>query len=156
MVKVKSGEIFRFFTVDMDLDQLQIEKEEECMFKDDGADKYERLKREKKKAKQLYIDVTEHGKDSCFRDFCNTDKDFKKCRSVFPNDFFKYYNKGANEYLLGNWKDAKISFELALKTLKDVNPKTTDIPSQRLLDYINSLNLEPPLNWEGYKDEDDD
>ena len=59
--------------------------------------------------------------------------------------FYEYFNDGFGDYINGDWKDAALNLEKARYLDK------SDGPTRTILDYIKSLNLTPPNNWDGYR-----
>lgn len=172
-IRTKSGEIYRYFTVDLDLDRLGIEKEEDSLFNDKETDKFERLRRKKKKAKQLYYEVTENGKEDNFVEFSLTDNDFKYCREKFTKEYIAKYQDGASKYLAGEWMEAKKSFEEANIILEknwkackaaDISNNIDrskevfkpDKPTQRLMEYMTKTNFVAPKGWDGARPDEED
>ena len=62
-------------------------------------------------------------------------------RSRYSKDFFKYYNKGFDEFHLGEWSLAKELLQKALKLKRD------DKPTQRMLDNMKKYNFCKPENF---------
>ena len=61
------------------------------------------------------------------------------------NMFYQYFEDGFGDYIDGEWKDAALNLEKARYLDK------SDGPTKTILDYIKSLNLIPPDNWDGYR-----
>ncbi len=59
--------------------------------------------------------------------------------------FYQYFEDGFNDYIDGEWKEA-YQFLLKARYLDK-----SDGPTKTILDYIKSLNLTPPSNWDGYR-----
>ena len=59
--------------------------------------------------------------------------------------FYNCFYDGFNDYIDGEWKEAAQFLEKARYLDK------SDGPTKTILDYIKSLNLEPPNNWDGYR-----
>jgi class 3 adenylate cyclase len=59
--------------------------------------------------------------------------------------FYQYFEDGFGDYINGDWKDAALNLEKARYLDK------SDGPTRTILDYIKSLNLTPPNNWDGYR-----
>jgi hypothetical protein len=59
--------------------------------------------------------------------------------------FYNCFYDGFNDYIYGEWKEAAQFLEKARYLDK------SDGPTKTILDYIKSLNLEPPNNWDGYR-----
>ncbi len=59
--------------------------------------------------------------------------------------FYTCFEDGFNDYIDGEWKEA-YQFLLKARYLDK-----SDGPTKTILDYIKSLNLTPPSNWDGYR-----
>jgi hypothetical protein len=56
------------------------------------------------------------------------------------------FREGFDEYIKGNWKKAKESFEHALQVRGAI-----DYPSKNLLAILAETNYVAPKDWEGYR-----
>lgn len=65
---------------------------------------------------------------------------------VYPQDFLAEYNKGMNQYIMGNWNTAIAYFEKALQILPGDGPSNFTI--ERCRNYLNGLNLD---QWDSVK-----
>ena len=149
VIKNTSGEINRFYSIDLDLKNLKTEKKEDSIFKDnDLQNKLEKIIEKRKKAKKLYYDVVKKHKNNVWNEFVSNDVDYVKIRQRYSKEFIDTYNEGMNKYIEGNWDEAKNLFLKAESILGD-----KDIPSQNILDYMKQYNYYAPVDWEGYKDE---
>ena len=59
--------------------------------------------------------------------------------------FYTCFEDGFSDYIDGEWKEAAQFLEKARYLDK------SDGPTKTILDYIRSLNLIPPSNWDGYR-----
>jgi hypothetical protein len=66
-------------------------------------------------------------------------------RKPYTKVFMKTYETAFNQYVKGNWSEAKTGFEKVLTIIKG------DKPTQNLLDFMASTNNTPPADWKGYK-----
>ena len=149
VIKNNSGEINRFYSIDLDLKNLKTEKKEDSIFKDnDLQNKLEKIIEKRKKAKKLYFDVVKRHKNNVWNEFVSNDVDFVKIRQRYSQEFIDTYNEAMNKYIEGKWDEAK---NLFLKVENILGEK--DIPSQNILDYMKEYNYVAPVDWEGYKDE---
>jgi len=51
------------------------------------------------------------------------------------------------DYISGNWEEARISFELSMKI-----KGSKDFPALKIIEFMEHLRYEPPSNWEGKRD----
>jgi hypothetical protein len=76
-------------------------------------------------------------------------KESKGLRQLLNNNksdmFYTFFEDGFNDYIDGEWRDAAISLEKARYLDK------SDGPTKTILNYIKSLGLKPPDNWDGYR-----
>ena len=149
VIKAPSGEVNRYYSIDMDFRTLQIEKKEDSIFKDDDLqNKLEKIMEKRKKAKDLYYDVVKRHKNDVWKEFVNNDVDYPKIRERYTPEFIETYNNGMQKYVEGKWDVAKTLLMKAESILGD-----KDVPSDNILEYMKQFNYIAPSDWEGYKDE---
>jgi class 3 adenylate cyclase len=73
--------------------------------------------------------------------------EIKRLRRRYPREFFETWEKGFENYIKGNWKEAYDSF----CTTRNMIPKYEDGPSVTLLNYIKRRNLKAPDDWNGVR-----
>ena len=96
----------------------------------------------------IFIDLTDIVRDyvkstvpTNDNDYVQTDKDWEKMRMSYSNSFYKYYNKGFDEFHFGDWSLAKKYLDKVLRNKDD------DKPSQRMLDIMKKYNYIKPENF---------
>ena len=107
-----------------------------------------RIKRFKKRferRKNIEMATSIPPKKYFWNDYVQTDKDWEKMRMSYSNSFYKYYNKGFDEFHFGDWPKAKELLEKALDIKED------DMPTKRMLDIIKKYNNVKPENFRNLK-----
>ena len=142
------NETIGFYTIDFDTKELlnddeflDIELENIEENKKTSANAMKKIKRFKKRferRKNIEMATSFPPKKYFWNDFEQNDKDWEKMRMNFNDDFFKYYNKGFDEFHFGDWSLAKKYLEKALRNKDD------DKPSQRMLDIMKKYNYIKP------------
>ena len=137
-----------FYT--MDFETEDISDEEELDIESDNAERnkkasaMKRIKRFKKRFERrqnLEMATSIPPKKYFWNEFEQGDKDWEKMRMNFRDEFFKYYNRGFDEFHFGDWSHAK---ELLEKTLKY---KEDDNPTKRMLEIMKKYNYIKPENF---------
>ena len=148
--KTKNGEITRLYSIDLDLENIPIEKQKDSMFKEDNIEKkLEILQQKRKMSKILYDDIVLRHKSDIWNDFINDEDDFKLVREKYPENFADVYNNGMEHFRNGNWPEAKNCLTSAQELLGEEDPAC-----KRNLEYMEKLNFTAPLNWKGYREEE--
>ena len=148
--KTKNGEITRLYSIDLDLENIPIEKQKDSMFKEDNIEKkMEILQQKRKMAKILYDDIVLRHKSDIWNDFVNDEDDFKLVREKFPENFADVYNNGMEHFRNGNWAEAKNCLVSAQELLGEEDPAC-----KRNLEYMEKSNFTSPPNWKGYREEE--
>ena len=148
--KTKNGEITRLYSIDLDLENIPIEKQKDSMFKEDNIEKkMEILQQKRKMAKILYDDIVLRHKSDIWNDFINDEDDFKLVREKFPENFADIYNNGMEHFRNGNWAEAKNCLVSAQELLGEEDPAC-----KRNLEYMEKSNFTSPPNWKGYREEE--
>ena len=129
----------KFFTVDMDTDQLKEKKDTLHSFTHQDRKKF------RDKEKKLLLERIAQGKQSTW-DLYARDKDFKSLRFNYDRHFAKKFSEAYRRYIPGDWATAEDMLSQCLK----MNPK--DGPSLTLKAYIEELNGTAPVNWKGYRE----
>ena len=140
-----------FYTVDFDTsellndeDDLDAELENIEENKKTSASAMKRIKRFKKRLerrKNIELATSIPPKKYFWNDFEQGDKDWEKMRSSFSNEFFKFYNKGFDEFQFGDWPRARALLETALEIKED------DKPTKRMLEIMKKNNYIRPENF---------
>lgn len=81
-------------------------------------------------------------------DVFKKDKDIKKMREPFKDDFFSEWNIGFSAYIQGDWKTARSQFK---KTHTYINGHE-DKPSMCLMNYIDDNDGTCPDDWRGCRE----
>lgn len=138
IVTVKGSiEPIKLYTLDLNDDFLRPYKKERKNFSD-------KQKREKQ------IDIKNAMRNS-FEDSSLTKqilkkKEFKKLlKDARPIEFYKAFNSGFKNYVLGDWKKAKMHF------LKCMLIYENDGPVKTLYQFIENHGFLSPSNWNGYR-----
>ena len=100
-----------------------------------------RFKRRIERRKNIEMATSIPPKKYFWNDFEQGDKDWERMRMDFSEEFFKYYNKGFDEFHFGDWSLAKKYLDKALRNKDD------DKPSQRMLDIMKKYNYIKPINF---------
>ena len=150
--KTKSGEITRLYSIDLDLECIQIEKKKDSMFKENNAEKkMEIIKQKRKMAKILYDDIVIRHKSDIWNEFVTDEDEFRLVREKYPDEFVDIYNSGMEAFKKGSWEEAK---KLLTNAQELING---DDPACKInLEFMEKYNYTAPNNWKGYKDEGDD
>ena len=150
--KTKSGEITRLYSIDLDLECIQIEKKKDSMFKENNAEKkMEIIKQKRKMAKILYDDIVIRHKSDIWNEFVTDEDEFRLVREKYPDEFVDIYNSGMEAFKKGSWEEAK---KLLTNAQELING---DDPACKInLEFMEKYNYIAPNNWKGYKDEAED
>ena len=149
VIKSPSGEVNRFYSIDLDLKKLPIEDPKDSLFDlENISDKLERNIQLRKKSRQLYLDIITRKKNNCWEEFVETDKDYQKIREIYKEDFLDHYNQGVEYYIEGNWELARQKLLKAEQIFGD-----KDVPIQNLLNFMGEHHFNAPEGWRGYKEE---
>ena len=150
--KTKSGEITRLYSIDLDLECVQIEKKKDSMFKENNAEKkMEIIKQKRKMAKILYDDIVIRHKSDIWNEFVTDEDEFRLVREKYPDEFVDIYNSGMEAFKKGSWEEAK---KLLTNAQELING---DDPACKInLEFMEKYNYTAPNNWKGYKDEGED
>ena len=148
--KTKNGEITRLYSIDLDLENIPIEKQKDSMFKEDNIEKkLEILQQKRKMSKLLYDDIVLRHKSDIWNEFINDEDDFKLVTEKYPDNFIEIYNTGMEHFKNGNWPEAKNCLESAQEILGEEDPAC-----KRNLEYMEKSNFTSPVNWKGYREEE--
>ena len=148
--KTKNGEITRLYSIDLDLENIPIEKQKDSMFKEDNIEKkLEILQQKRKMSKLLYDDIVLRHKSDIWNEFINDEDDFKLVTEKYPDNFIEIYNTGMEHFKNGNWQEAKNCLESAQEILGEEDPAC-----KRNLEYMEKSNFTSPVNWKGYREEE--
>ena len=148
--KNKNGEITRLYSIDLDLDNIPIEKQKDSMFKEDNTEKkLEIIQQKRKMSKLLYDDIVLRHKSDIWNEFINDDDDFKLVTEKYPDNFIDTYNSGMEYFKNGNWEEAKNCLNSAQEILGEEDPAC-----KRNLDFMEKTNFSAPSNWKGYREEE--
>ena len=148
--KSKSGQITRLYSVDLDLENIPIEKQKDSMFKENNIEKkWEIIKQKRKISKILYDDIVIRHKSDIWNEFVMEEDDFRLVREKYPDEFVETYNNGMEEFKKGNWAEAKNLLTNAQNLI------SVEDPAIKLnLEYMAKHNFFSPENWKGYKEEE--
>lgn len=80
--------------------------------------------------------------------YWSEDKDIKAMREPFSKLFYEEWRKGLSAYLKGEWKEAHETF---VKT-QLLSPNHQDGPSKALIEFMQQSNLQPPKDWQGFRE----
>ena len=148
--KSKSGQIIRLYSIDLDLENIPIEKQKDSMFKENNIEKkWEIIKQKRKISKILYDDIVIRHKSDIWNEFVMEEDDFRLVREKYPDEFVETYNNGMEEFKKGNWAEAKNLLTNAQNLI------SVEDPAIKLnLEYMAKHNFFSPENWKGYKEEE--
>ena len=148
--KSKSGQITRLYSIDLDLENIPIEKQKDSMFKENNIEKkWEIIKQKRKISKILYDDIVIRHKSDIWNEFVMEEDDFRLVREKYPDEFIETYNNGMEEFKKGNWAEAKNLLTNAQNLI------AVEDPAIKLnLEYMAKHNFFSPENWKGYKEEE--
>lgn len=74
------------------------------------------------------------------------DEDIKLMRSKFTKEFHDTFKKGFEQYIKGNWMEAKLYFEKIEGNLID-----EDAPTKLIMRTLQENNFKAPPTWNGYR-----
>jgi len=147
--KSKSGQIIRLYSIDLDLENIPIEKQKDSMFKENNIEKkWEIIKQKRKISKILYDDIVIRHKSDIWNEFVSEDDDFKLVRENYPNEFVETYNNGMEEFKKGNWLEAKDLLTSAQELIEGEDPAI-----KLNIEYMEKYKFLSPHTWKGYKEE---
>ena len=148
--KTKSGQITRLYSIDLDLENIPIEKKKDSMFKEDNIEKkWELVKQKRKISKILYDDIVLRHKSDIWNEFVSDEDEFRLVREKYPDSFVDEYNNGMEQFKKGNWFEAKNSLNNAQKLIGEEDPAT-----KLNLEFMEKYNFVAPDNWKGYREEE--
>ena len=148
--KTKSGQITRLYSIDLDLENIPIEKKKDSMFKEDNIEKkWEIIKQKRKISKILYDDIVLRHKSDIWNEFVSEEDEFRLVREKYPDNFVEVYNKGMEQFKKGNWFEAKSLLTNAQELIGEEDPAT-----KRNLEFMEKYNFTAPNNWKGYREEE--
>jgi hypothetical protein len=82
--KTKSGQITRLYSIDLDLENIPIEKKKDSMFKEENIEKkWEIVKQKRKISKILYDDIVLRHKSDIWNEFASEEDEFKLVREKY-------------------------------------------------------------------------
>ena len=149
--KTKNGEITRLYSIDLDLENIPIEKQKDSIFKEENAEKkFEIIKQKRKNANTLYDDIVLRHKSDVWNEFINDEDDFKLVREKYPDNFIEVYNNGMEHFRNGNWSEAKNCLNSAQELLGEEDPAC-----KRNLSYMEKSDFISPANWKGYREDEE-
>ena len=147
--KTKSGQITRLYSIDLDLENIPIEKKKDSMFKEDNIEKkWEIIKQKRKISKILYDDIVLRHKSDIWNEFVSEEEEFRLVREKYPDNFVEEYNNGMEQFKKGNWNEAKNSLITAQELIGGDDPAT-----KLNLQFMEKYNYLAPDNWKGYREE---
>ena len=148
--KTKSGQITRLYSIDLDLENIPIEKKKDSMFKEDNIEKkWELIKQKRKISKILYDDIVLRHKSDIWNEFVSDEDEFRLVREKYPDNFVDEYNNGMEQFRKGNWFEAKNSLKNAQELIGEEDPAT-----KLNLEFMEKYNFVAPDNWKGYREEE--
>ena len=159
---------YSIYTIDMDLSQvfpdvspLNDVNAVSPNKKDDKVTdleiKMQNIKEQREKAKKRYNDVV-HKKINIWNEYEQSD-DFKNVRRRYTEKFYTMYQKGFNEYINGNWQQAKDLLKQSIQALDNSycgsgnNSNTGEVSVENILKFMEGYNNEAPDDWMGYRPE---
>lgn len=111
VIKLKdTSTYFKLYTVDLN-SELPINDEEDQI--DALPHKERQLKHLTKKERiRKFLNGSTGGKDNKISSYSFSKQGYKDLlSSTIPADFFRFFDKGINDYIIGDWKSAKSNFE---------------------------------------------
>ena len=148
--KTKSGQITRLYSIDLDLENIPIEKKKDSMFKEDNIEKkWELIKQKRKISKILYDDIVLRHKSDIWNEFVSDEDEFRLVREKYPDSFVDEYNNGMEQFKKGNWFEAKNSLNNAQKLIGEEDPAI-----KLNLEFMEKYNFVAPDNWKGCREEE--
>ena len=129
---------FKLYTVDVDLEVLDLEDERPQL-----DPKQKKIKRVRDRIKRNNLrDAAFSGKIDVGSAFDNN-PDLVAIRKPFTEEFVAVYEEGFKLYISGDWRAAKAKFEEAL------THRATDPLSKNLLNIMGEHNFSAPADWKG-------
>ncbi len=142
-----NSEPVNLYTCDIDYQRIPVDRNEVDISSKSDIEKKQarvekRLKRDSMKEKAFT------GKYRVGKKFV-TDPDLVAMRKPYTREFDDMWRQGMASYISGNWGRAKECFE---RTLRMLNTKDKDGPSNTLLNFMGETNFRPPSDWKGHRE----
>ena len=132
------------YTCDIDLDALE-------RFVNNGEEDYEivdidQARISNRAAREALMEqILSETLDTC--NIFDSDIKLSYTTSAIPSQFVKAYAIALNDYLQGNWIEARAGF-IHAQTIKG----KIDGPCEILIEFIDELNCKAPKDWNGYRE----
>jgi hypothetical protein len=138
-------EEMNIYTVDVDLNSLSIETE----LKEEEMENNKIYKFQKRNERKEMINNMLLGLTNQWIDYEENNEDWEIMRRKYKQEFFDLYLKGFNNYILGNWEEAKEDLNNAVNVLGE-----PDRPSLRILGIMQRYGYVMPIDWDILKESD--
>lgn len=161
-LKTHEGHKYKLHTLDLDIDNLPIDKE-----RDDDEEPMARYMRKRKERKVKLSQILDEGKCNIWEDYENNNIHYRLVRKKYTKRFYELYKKGLEHYKSGEFKLAKkhlldaefeIHGEKHKEELMESNiPEETlkklikDGPIRNFIVFMEEKKCIKPVDWDGFR-----
>lgn len=162
LLKTHEGHKYMLHTLDLDIDNLPIDK-----VRDDNEEPMARYMRKRKERKVKLSQILNEGKCNIWEDYEKNDAHYSMVRKKYTKRFYESYKKGLEHYKAGEFKLAKkhlldaefeIHGEKNKEELMESNiPEETlkklikDGPIRNIIVFMEEKKCIKPIDWDGYR-----
>lgn len=158
--KDESNKNRKYYTLDLDTSELEIEKE----INESNIDQMSKYL-EKRKERKETLKLIKEGKVDWWTEF-EKNQDFINSRKKYTKQFYEKYNLGLKNFQEGNFLKAKLNFlsaehelngmkneELLIshKNEDELIEKIKDGPIKNFIEFMKEHKFIAPRNWDGYR-----
>jgi hypothetical protein len=143
VIYINENNEYYLYTIDIYLPSLIIEDKKENIKTEFNDEVMEMIKKYKKRIEKLQkYESIMHENLQLWKNFIERDNDFQIMRKIYTQEFYDFYYKGLDEFLNGNWENARFYFIEAEKELGII-----DGPIQHKLNIMKKYEFKKPIDW---------